>query len=60
MMADNIKVVCKDGEYKDFPYKYEVYLYGKCVWTDDFNERMTDNKVIKEFAKELNYLAEEL
>lgn len=60
MLVDNIRIEKEKGEYKDFPYKYKLYLYGTCVWTDDFSEPLTDCEVVKEFAKELKYVAEEL
>ena len=57
MLEDNIQISREKGEYKDFPNKYAVYLYGKRVWEDDFNEELSDKKVIEEFIKDLQYIA---
>lgn len=56
MLEDNISIERGQGEYKDFPYKYALYLYGKRVWTDDFNEKLNDKQVVEEFIKELKYV----
>lgn len=53
MLEDNIKIKHGEGEYKDFPYKYSLYLYGKCVWTDDFHVKKTKSQIIDAFIKEL-------
>lgn len=57
---NQIGIKREQGEYKDFPYRYTLYLYGRKVWTDDFNNEMGDKQVIKEFIKDLKYVAEEL
>lgn len=56
MLEDNIKIERGQGEYKDFPYKYTLYLYDKAVWTDDFNEELNDKQVVEEFIKDLKYV----
>lgn len=53
MLKDNIEVKTSKGEYKDFPYKKELYLYGKCVWTDDFPTDVSNEVVVKEFIEAL-------
>lgn len=53
MLEDNIKITTSEGEYKDFPYKKSVYLYGKCVWTDDFADDISDSEVIEAFCEAL-------
>lgn len=53
MLRDNIKIKTDEGVYKDFPYHKELYLYGHCVWTDDFPTDITDEEVINEFIKAL-------
>ena len=58
MLEDNINIKREQGEYKDFPYKYTLYLYGKAVWTDDFNEELSDGQVVDEFIKDLKYVAD--
>ena len=58
MLEDNYDIERERGEYKDFPYRYTLYLYGKKVWTDDFNEELSDKQVLKEFIKDLDYVAE--
>lgn len=57
MLEDNISIERGHGEYKDFPYKYTLCLYGTRVWTDDFNEELTDEEVIEEFIKALQCAA---
>ncbi len=59
MLADNIRVEEGEGEYKDFPYKYSVYLYDKCVWTDDFHAKHSEQSVLKAFLDELKQAIEE-
>ena len=56
MLEDNISIERGQGEYKDFPYKYTLYLYGKAVWTDDFNEELNDKQVVEAFIKDLQYV----
>lgn len=56
MLEDNIKIERGRGEYKDFPYKYTLYLYEKAVWTDDFNEELNDRQVVEAFIKDLKYV----
>ena len=56
MLEDNIKIERGKGEYKDFPYKYTLYLYDKAVWTDDFNEELNDKQVVEAFIKDLKYV----
>ena len=56
MLKDNIEIKRENGEYKDFPYKYRLYLYGWCVWEDDFNENLSDKKIIEKFIDDC-YLA---
>lgn len=58
MLEDNINILRERGEYKDFPYKYTLYLYGTAVWTDDFNEELSDKQVVAEFIKDLKYVAD--
>lgn len=58
MLEDNISIERSKGEYKDFPYRYSLYLYNKCVWTDDFNEELNDKQVVEEFIKDLKYVAD--
>ena len=58
MLEDNIDIVESKGEYKDFPYKYSLYLYCKKVWEDDFHEKQTDAHIIEEFCKALTYAIE--
>lgn len=58
MLEDNIGIERGQGEYKDFPYKYTLYLYGQRVWTDDFNEELSDKRVVEEFIKDLQYVAD--
>lgn len=53
MLSDNIEIKTSEGEYKDFPYKKELYLYGKCVWTDDYHTDVNRETVIKDFIKAL-------
>lgn len=53
MLKDNIEVKTSKGEYKDFPYKKELYLYGKCVWTDDFPTDLPNELVVKAFIEAL-------
>lgn len=53
MLNDNIKIKTSEGEYKDFPYKKELYLYGKCVWADDYHTDVNRETVIKDFIKAL-------
>lgn len=60
MLEDNYAIKREQGEYKDFPYKYTLYLYGTAVWTDDFNEELSDKQVLKEFIKDLDYIADGL
>ena len=60
MLEDNIQISREKGEYKDFPNKYAVYLYGKRVWEDDFNEELSNKKVIEEFIKDLQYIVDGL
>ena len=56
MLEDNINILRERGEYKDFPYKYTLYLYGTAVWTDDFNEELNDKQVVEAFIKDLQYV----
>lgn len=56
MLEDNINILREQGEYKDFPYKYTLYLYGTAVWTDDFNEELNDKQVVEAFIKDLQYV----
>lgn len=56
MLEDNINILRERGEYKDFPYKYTLYLYGTAVWTDDFNEELNDKQVVEAFIKDLKYV----
>lgn len=56
MLEDNINIKREKGEYKDFPYKYTLYLYSKAVWTDDFNEELNDKQVVEAFIKDLQYV----
>lgn len=51
MLKDNVKIKTSKGEYKDFPYKKELYLYGTCVWTDDFPTNVPDELCIKAFIE---------
>lgn len=60
MLEDNYSIKRERGEYKDFSYRYTLYLYGQKVWTDDFNEELSDKQVLKEFIKDLDYVAEGL
>ena len=53
MLKDNIEVKTSKGEYKEFPYKKELYLYGKCVWTDDFPADVSNEVVVKAFIEAL-------
>lgn len=53
MLEDNIEITTSKGEYKDFPYKKSVYLYDKCVWTDDFADDISDSEVIEAFCEAL-------
>lgn len=60
MLENNYAIEREQGEYKDFPYRYTLYLYGTRVWTDDFNEELNDKQVLKEFIKDIDYVAEGL
>lgn len=51
MLEDNLEITTEQGEYKDFPYKKSLYLYGRCVWTDDFADNISDMEVVDEFCK---------
>lgn len=53
MLENNIEIVGEKGEYKDFPYKKKLYLYGKCVFEDDFSEDISAKEFIEEFSKAL-------
>lgn len=53
MLEDNLEIRTSDGEYKDFPVKKELLLYGKCVWTDDFPTDVPDELCIKAFIEQL-------
>lgn len=53
MLEDNIEIISEKGEYKEFPYKKSVYLYGKCVWTDDFSGDLNAKEVIEAFCNQL-------
>lgn len=53
MLKDNIEIKTSTGEYKDFPFKKELYLYNKCVWTDDFPSDVPDELCIKAFIEQL-------
>ena len=60
MLENNYEIERGAGEYKDFPYRYTLYLYGTKVWTDDFDVELSDKQVLKEFIKDLDYVAEGL
>lgn len=51
MLAENLEITTIKGEYRDFPYRKTVYLYGKAVWTDDFADNISDKEVVDEFCK---------
>lgn len=53
MLKDNVIVKTSRGEYKDYPYKKELYIYGKCVWTDDFPKDVPDELCIRAFIEQL-------
>ncbi len=53
MLKDNVEIKTSLGEYKDFPYKKELYIYGKRVWTDDFPTDVPDELCIKAFIEQL-------
>lgn len=53
MLEDNIKIIGTKGEYKDFPYRKELYLYDKCVYVDDFAEDISPADLIVEFGNAL-------
>lgn len=53
MIQDNIKIKTSKGVYKDFPYKKELYLYGRCVYTDDFVTNIDNATLVNEFVKHL-------
>ena len=53
MLRDNVEIKTSKGEYKDFPYKKELYIYGTCVWTDDFHTDVSDEVCIKTFIEQL-------
>lgn len=53
MLSDNIEIKTSEGEYKDFPYKKELCLYGKCVWSDDYPTDVNRETVIEDFIKAL-------
>lgn len=53
MLKDNLEIKTSKGEYKDFPYKKELYLYGKCVWTEDFPKDVSDELCIRMFIEQL-------
>lgn len=59
MLKDNYEIKQELGEYKDFPYSYKLYLYGRCVWTDDFPEPLTDKQVLENFVQAIQELIEE-
>lgn len=53
MLKDNVEIKTSKGEYKDYPYKKELCIYGKCVWTDDFPTDVPDELCIEEFIEQL-------
>lgn len=53
MLEDNLEIRTSDGEYKDFPVKKELLLYGKCVWTDDFPTDVPDELCVRAFIEQL-------
>lgn len=53
MLKDSVKIKTSKGEYKDFPYKKELYFFGTCVWTDDFQTDVSDELCIKAFIEQL-------
>lgn len=54
MLQDNYEIKQEQGEYKGFPFKYTLYLYGTAVWTDDFHLPMSDTQVVEAFIKDLS------
>lgn len=58
MLEDNIVVKTSKGEYKEFPYKKELFIYGTCVWTDDFAGDVSDKLCIKLFIEQLKEIYE--
>lgn len=53
MLRDNVKIKTSKGAYKDFPYQKELYVYGTCVWTDDFPNDVPDELCIRAFIGQL-------
>lgn len=53
LSKDNMEIKTSKGEYKGFPYKKELYLYGTCVWADDFQTDVPDELCIKIFTEQL-------
>ena len=53
MLKDNVKIKTRLGEYKDFPYTKELYIYGARVWTDDFPTDVSDEICIGAFIEQL-------
>lgn len=53
MLEDNYKIEGERGEYKDFPFRYTLYLYGTAVWVDDFHLPRSEKQVVEAFIKDL-------
>lgn len=53
MLQDNYEIKQTKGEYKDYPFRYTLYLYGTKVWEEDFNSPQDDAEVVAVFAEDL-------
>ena len=52
MLKDNVIWTGK-GEYKEYPYRKELYIYGERVWADDFPTDVPDEVCIRAFIEQL-------
>lgn len=53
MLDSNIEITTESGEYKEYPFRKSIYLYGKCVWSDDFADNVSNKEVIDAFYESL-------
>lgn len=47
----NFEVRVSKGEWKDYPYKYGVFLDDELVWSDDYQSEQTATKIFKDFVE---------
>lgn len=43
-----------NGEYKEYPYRYSVYLDDKEVWSDDYRDEVKPNEIFIHFTESLS------